>query len=123
MSDEVRECLDILDRAIKFEETGMAFFLDRAENAPSELERNLFRSLAEDEKGHKAYLVQLKEQLLANNNPDDMQPEEDDEDAVDEGEPDVDPPGGGNGAHGPNGSNGATPTQEDADGGEESDDG
>lgn len=79
MNDDVRECLDILDRAVKFEETGMAFFLDRAENAPSEMERNLFRSLAEDEKGHKAYLVQLKEQLLANNNPDDMQPEEDDD--------------------------------------------
>ena len=79
MSDDVRECLDILDRAINFEETGMAFFLDRAENAPSELERNLFRSLAEDEKGHKAFLVQLKEQLLANNNPDDMQPEADDD--------------------------------------------
>ena len=46
MSDDVRECLDILDRAVKFEETGMAFFLDRAESAPSELERNLFRSLA-----------------------------------------------------------------------------
>ena len=79
MSDDVRECLDILDRAIKFEETGMSFFLDRAQNAPSELERNLFRSLAEDEQGHKAYLMQLKQQLLANNNPDDMEPEEDHE--------------------------------------------
>jgi rubrerythrin len=79
MSDDVRECLDILDKAIKFEETGMAFFLDRAENAPSEMERNLFRSLAEDEKGHKAYLIQLKDQLLASNNPDDMQPEDDDD--------------------------------------------
>ncbi len=79
MSDDVRECLDILDRAINFEETGMAFFLDRAENAPSEMERNLFRSLAEDEKGHKAFLVQLKEQLLATKNPDEMQQEEDDD--------------------------------------------
>ncbi len=79
MSNDVRECLDILDRAIKFEETGMAFFLDRAENAPSEMERNLFRSLAEDEKGHKAYLVQLKEQLLVTNNPDEMQPDADDD--------------------------------------------
>ena len=77
MSDDVRECLDILDRAVKFEETGMAFFLDRAESAPSELERNLFRSLAADEKGHRAYLLQLKEQLLASNNPEDMQPEDD----------------------------------------------
>lgn len=79
MNDDVRECLEILDKAIQFEETGMSFFLDRAENAPSQMERNLFRSLAEDEKGHKAYLMELKEQLLANNNPDDMQPEEDDE--------------------------------------------
>jgi rubrerythrin len=79
MNDDVRECLDILDKAVKFEETGMSFFLDRAENAPSEMERNLFRSLAEDEKGHKAYLLKLKAQLLANNNPDDMQPEGDDD--------------------------------------------
>jgi rubrerythrin len=75
MSNDVQECLAILDQAVKFEETGMAFFLDRAENAPTELERNLFRSLAEDEKGHKAYLIQLRGQLLANNNPDDMEPE------------------------------------------------
>jgi len=78
MSDDVRECVRILDEAVKFEETGMAFFLDRAENAPSELERNLFRSLAEDEKGHKAYLLQLKRQLLANNDPEDMQHEDED---------------------------------------------
>lgn len=77
MNDDVRECLDILEKAVEFEETGMAFFLDRAEKAPSELERNLFRSLAEDEKGHKAHLLELKTQLLANNNPDDMQPEDD----------------------------------------------
>jgi rubrerythrin len=79
MTDDVKECSRILDEAVKFEETGMAFFLDRAENAPSELERNLFRSLAEDEKGHKAYLLELKQQLLANHNPEDMQPEDDHE--------------------------------------------
>jgi rubrerythrin len=78
MNDDVRECLEILDKAVKFEETGMAFFLDRAENAPSEMERNLFRSLAEDEKGHKAYLLKIKGQLLATNNPDEMEPDEDD---------------------------------------------
>jgi len=81
MNDDVRECLDILDKAVKFEETGMAFFLDRAENAPSQLERNLFRSLADDEKGHKEYLLQLKAQLLKNNDPEDMVPEEDHEHA------------------------------------------
>lgn len=79
MNDDVRECLVILDKAIQFEETGMAFFLDRAQNAPSVLERNLFRSLAEDEKGHKAYLIKIKGQLLANNNPEDMQPEGDED--------------------------------------------
>jgi erythrin-vacuolar iron transport family protein len=79
MNEDVRECLSILDKAVKFEETGMAFFLERAANAPSELERNLFRSLAEDEKGHKAYLLQLKSQLLASNDPEDMQPEVDDD--------------------------------------------
>ncbi|HOX25559.1 MAG TPA: ferritin family protein [Candidatus Krumholzibacteria bacterium] len=77
MNDDVRECLDILARAVSFEETGMAFFLDRAANAPGELERNLFRSLAEDEKGHKAYLLKLRSQLLANHDPNDMQPEGD----------------------------------------------
>ena len=79
MDADVRECVKILDEAVAFEETGMAFFLDRAENASSQLERNLFRSLAEDEKGHKAYLIQLKAQLLAHNNPDDMELEDEDE--------------------------------------------
>jgi rubrerythrin len=73
MNDEVRECAAILDEAVKFEETGMAFYVERGENAPNELERNLFRSLAEDEKRHKAYLLQIKSQLLAKNNPKDMQ--------------------------------------------------
>ncbi len=79
MDADVRECVKILDEAVAFEETGMAFFLDRAENATSQLERNLFRSLAEDEKGHKAYLLQLKAQLLVNNNPDDMKLEDEEE--------------------------------------------
>ncbi|MFO7609223.1 MAG: ferritin family protein [Candidatus Krumholzibacteriia bacterium] len=64
MTDDVRLCVEILEQAIAFEEEGMAFFQDRAENAPTSLERNLFNSLAKDEAGHKAYLVQLREDLL-----------------------------------------------------------
>jgi rubrerythrin len=74
MTDDVRECLEILDKAVEFEETGMSIYLEHSEKASSQLERNLFRSLAEDEKQHKAYLLGIKAELLENNNPDDMQP-------------------------------------------------
>jgi len=67
MSDEVKHCLEILENAIVFEEEGMAFFQDRAQNAPSTLERNLFNSLAKDEAGHKAYLVGMREDILREN--------------------------------------------------------
>ena len=46
MNDDVKLCLDILEKAIAFEEEGMAFFQDRSQNAPSALERNLFRHMA-----------------------------------------------------------------------------
>jgi len=65
MTDPVKECLDILDKAIKFEETGMAFFEERAGAAGSALERSLFSSLAKDELGHKQYLLELREELVA----------------------------------------------------------
>ena len=64
MSDDLKLCLDILEKAIAFEEEGMAFFQDRAAHAPSALERNLFKSLAKDEAGHKAYLIGLRDDLL-----------------------------------------------------------
>ncbi len=64
MTDDVKLCLEILEKAIIFEEEGMAFFQDRAQNAPSSLERNLFNSLAKDEAGHKAHLVKIREDLL-----------------------------------------------------------
>ncbi len=64
MTDDVKLCVEILEKAIAFEEEGMAFFQDRAENAPTSLERNLFNSLAKDEAGHKAYLVKMREDLL-----------------------------------------------------------
>ena len=67
MHDEVKNCVEILEKAIVFEEEGMAFFQDRAQNAPSTLERNLFNSLAKDEAGHKAHLVQMREDILREN--------------------------------------------------------
>jgi rubrerythrin len=66
MSD-VQYCLEILEKAIAFEEEGMAFFQDRAQNAPSTLERNLFNSLAKDEAGHKAHLMKMREDVLREN--------------------------------------------------------
>jgi len=66
MSD-VKLCLEILEKAIAFEEEGMAFFQDRAQNAPSTLERNLFNSLAKDEAGHKAHLIKMREDVLREN--------------------------------------------------------
>jgi rubrerythrin len=67
MSDDVKLCLNILEKAIAFEDEGMSFFQDRASNAPSTLERNLFRSLAKDEAGHKAHLMRMRDDLLREN--------------------------------------------------------
>jgi rubrerythrin len=63
----VKYCLEILEKAITFEEEGMAFFQDRAQNAPSTLERNLFNSLAKDEAGHKAHLEKMRDDILREN--------------------------------------------------------
>lgn len=65
--NDVKYCLDILEKAIVFEEEGMAFFQDRAQNAPSSLERNLFNSLAKDEAGHKAHLIKMRDDILREN--------------------------------------------------------
>jgi rubrerythrin len=67
LMNDIKICLDILEKAIVFEEEGMAFFQDRAQNAPSALERNLFNSLAKDEAGHKAHLVKMRDDLLREN--------------------------------------------------------
>jgi len=75
MTAEVKLCVEILDKAIDFEETGIAFFKERAENAPSQLERNLFQSLATDEAGHRAHLMKMKEDLLRTENPEAMAPD------------------------------------------------
>jgi rubrerythrin len=78
MSDDVKLCVEILDRAIAFEAEGMRFFTERAEGAPSELERNVFRSLAKDEAGHRAHLAKLREDLLATNSIDALKEEDHD---------------------------------------------
>mgnify|MGYP001566831145 CR=1 FL=1 len=72
MTDAVKQCLEIIDRAIQFEETGINFFESRAARADSMLERNLFRALAKDETGHKAYLLQLRGELVQANKVDAM---------------------------------------------------
>lgn len=64
MSDDVQLCVEILEKAIAFEEEGMRFFTERAENAPSVIERNIFKSLAKDEAGHRAYLMGLRDDLV-----------------------------------------------------------
>jgi rubrerythrin len=76
MTDEVKLCVEILDEAIRFEETGMAFFRERATQAPSDFERRLFQSLAKDEAGHRAHLLQLKENLLRTDDIESLVPEE-----------------------------------------------
>ena len=37
MTEDLKFCVEILEKAIVFEEEGMAFFQDRAANAPSTL--------------------------------------------------------------------------------------
>jgi rubrerythrin len=64
MSDDVKLCVEILEKAIAFEEEGIRFFSDRAENAPPGLEKNVFAALAKDEVGHKEYLSGLRQELL-----------------------------------------------------------
>ena len=82
MSDDVKLCLDILEKAIAFEDEGMSFFQDRASNAPSALERNLFQSLAKDEAGHKAHLMRMRDDLVRENSID-VLPEVDEDDMLD----------------------------------------
>jgi rubrerythrin len=73
MSDDVKLCVEILNKAIAFEEEGMRFFGERSQNASTRMERNVFRSLAKDEAGHKAYLIQLRDDLLRSNDIDSLQ--------------------------------------------------
>ena len=63
MSSDVTRCLEILAEAIAFEEEGIRFFTERAEQAASDLERHILRSLASDEQGHRAHLIELRDEL------------------------------------------------------------
>lgn len=79
MTDELKFCLNILDEAIKFEEEGMAFFKEREKAAPSAVERSVFASLAADEAGHRAYLVKMRDEMVAKNDVGAIQKEEEDD--------------------------------------------
>ena len=63
MTNEVKQCIEILTNAIAFEEEGISFFTEQAKTAGSSLERNIFESLAKDEEGHKSHLVKLRDEL------------------------------------------------------------
>ena len=79
MTEELKYCAKILEEAIKFEEEGMAFFKEREKSAPSAIERSVFASLAADEAGHRAYLVKMRDKMLAENSIEALQLEADDD--------------------------------------------
>lgn len=64
MNDDVKYCVDILNNAIAFEEEGMAYFKKSAEEAGTPVEREMFKSLVRDEAGHRAYLVEMLDNLV-----------------------------------------------------------
>lgn len=64
MSNDVTRCIEILSDAIAFEEEGIRFFSARAETTNSEMERAIFLSLAKDEQGHRAHLIELRDDLI-----------------------------------------------------------
>lgn len=64
MTNDVKLCLDILAKAIAFEEEGIRFFNQKAGTAGSDLERRIFQSLAKDEVGHREHLMKMREDLL-----------------------------------------------------------
>jgi rubrerythrin len=68
MTKDVKLCLDILAKAIAFEEEGIRFFNQKAGTAGSDLERRIFQSLAKDEVGHREHLMKMREELLRTNN-------------------------------------------------------
>lgn len=68
MNDDLKLCLEILGKAIAFEDEGIRFFTEKAKTAHSDLERRLFLSLAKDEVGHREYLLKLLEDLKRTHN-------------------------------------------------------
>ncbi len=77
MSDDRQQCLQILNNAIVFEEEGMRFFIEREQASPSAVERNIFKSLAKDEAGHKAFLVALRDKITAGMDPNAIEADDD----------------------------------------------
>ncbi len=69
MNEDSKMCLKILDEAIIFETEGIRFFSERQQVASAEMERRVFASLAKDEAGHKAYLMKMRNELAASNDP------------------------------------------------------
>jgi rubrerythrin len=68
MSNDVTKCIEILGDAIAFEEEGIRFFSEKAETTGSAMEQKIFRSLAKDEQGHRAYLIGLRDELIKTHN-------------------------------------------------------
>jgi rubrerythrin len=73
MSSDLTRCVEILEKAIAFEDEGIRFFTEKSETAISDVEKNIFTSLAKDEKGHRRYLVQLRDDLIKANNLDPLE--------------------------------------------------
>lgn len=73
MSSDLIKCVEILGKAIAFEDEGIRFFTEKAGTAISDIEKNIFESLAKDEKGHRRYLIQLREDLVKANNLDPLE--------------------------------------------------
>jgi rubrerythrin len=64
MSNDVTRCIEILSDAIAFEEEGIRFFTTKAESTMSGMGKTIFLSLAKDEQGHRAHLIELRDDLI-----------------------------------------------------------
>jgi len=68
MSNDVTRCIEILNDAIAFEEEGIRFFSEKSETALAAVEKRIFISLAKDEQGHRAHLIELRDDLIRTHN-------------------------------------------------------
>ncbi len=68
MSNDVTRCIEILSDAIAFEEEGIRFFTEQAEATKAAIEKRIFLSLAKDEQGHRAHLIELRDDLIRTHN-------------------------------------------------------
>lgn len=64
MTNDVTRCIEILSDAIAFEEEGISFFSTKADSTTSDMEKTIFLSLAKDEQGHRAHLIELRDDLI-----------------------------------------------------------